>query len=239
MFSSPWIRKPDFRNVKEINYDDYWKFRGWELNKKLKPREIIVRDMVPAQTDGRPTRVADIGCGNSLLPVVLKEKGCDVFVADISETVLEQYRKLGLGGFKADLEKIGGKGESLDLPGRFDYVIMSEVLEHVRNPEQIVKAIAPHTEHFLITVPNSAAYQFRYGLMFRGRFFTQWAYHPSEHLRYWSHIDFLDWLDAQGLEVIATPVSDGFSLRGRLPWLPGLWKNLLGYRMVYHCRVRK
>lgn len=228
MFSSPWIRKPDFRNIKEIDYDDYWKYRGWELNKKLKPREQVMFDII---TQG--SRVADVGCGNSLLPIKLKDKDCEVSVYDISKIVLDQYKKLGIDGFAIDLEKAG----EIKLPGRFDYLILSEVLEHTRNPEEIIKALKPYAKHFLITVPNSASYQFRYGLMFRGRFFTQWVYHPSEHLRYWSHVDFLDWLDALGLKVIETPVSEGFSLRGLLPWLPSVWKNLLGFRMVYHCKV--
>jgi len=228
MFSSPWIRKPEFKNLKEIDYDDYWQFRGWKLNASLKPREKIMLDIVPTKS-----KIADIGCGNSLLPIKLKEKGCDVSVADISKTVLEQYKSLGINSFEINLEKI----DSIKLPDKFDYLILSEVLEHTKNPEQIVKTLKPYTKHFLITVPNSASYQFRYGLMFRGRFFTQWVYHPSEHLRFWSHIDFLDWLEALGLQVVATPVSDGFTFRGLLPWLPKFWKNFLGFRMVYYCKV--
>ncbi|MEK7116792.1 MAG: class I SAM-dependent methyltransferase [Patescibacteria group bacterium] len=228
MFSSPWIRKPDFQNVKEIDYNDYWQFRGWKLNSGLKPREKIMLDIIPTKS-----KIADIGCGNSLLPLKLKEKNCMVSVADISKTVLDQYRELGINSFEINLEKI----DSIKLPDQFDYLILSEVLEHTRNPEQIIKALKPCTKYFLITVPNSASYQFRYGLMFGGRFFTQWIYHPSEHLRYWSHIDFLDWLSALGLEVVFAPVSDGFTFRGLLPWLPNLWKNLLGFRMVYHCKV--
>lgn len=230
MFNSPWIRKPNFQNIKEIDYNDYWQFRGWQLNQKLKPREEIMLNIIPSGA-----RVVDIGCGNSLLPVKLKEKGCEVSVADISEIVLSQYKTLGLKSFKIDLEKKDG----IKLTENFDYIILSEVLEHTKNPEQIVRALKPFTKHFLITIPNSAAYQFRFGLMFKGRFFTQWVYHPSEHLRYWSHIDFLDWLQSLGLEIIASSVSDGFSFRGKFPWLPNLWKNLLGFRMVYYCRVKQ
>jgi len=229
MFNSPWTRKPDFHNIKEINYNDYWKQRGWKLNEKLKPREHIMLDMIPSGA-----KVADIGCGNSLLPIRLKEKGCTVSVADISDLVLDQYKTFGINGFKIDLEKIG----EIKLSSKFDYVILSEVLEHLRAPEQVIDAIKPFTTNFLITIPNSASYQFRFGLMFQGRFFTQWGHHPSEHLRYWSHIDFLDWIDAMGLEVVSSPAAEGFSLRGRLPWLPSVWKNFLGYRMVYNCRVK-
>ncbi|MDO8656998.1 MAG: methionine biosynthesis protein MetW, partial [Nanoarchaeota archaeon] len=189
MLNSPWIRKPDFSNITEMNYDDYWQKRGWKLNGSLKSREKIMLDIIPT---GK--KIIDLGCGNSLLPVKLKEKGCEVFVADISETVLEQYGALDIKGFKIDLEKIKDWKPNTS----FDYIILSEVLEHTRNPEQIIKALKPFTNHFLITIPNSAAYQFRYGLMFKGRFFTQWVHHPSEHLRYWSHLDFMDWLHAMG-----------------------------------------
>lgn len=228
MLSSPWIRKPKFQDIKEIDYDDYWQYRGWKINEKLRPRERIMLNIIPTGAE-----VADIGCGNSLLPVKLKEKGCIVSVADISKTVLGQYKALGIDSFEINLEKIN----DAKLPDKFDYLILSEVLEHTSNPEQIIKALKPHAKYFLITIPNSASYQFRYGLMFRGRFFTQWTYHPSEHLRYWSHTDFLDWLSAMGLEIISTPVSDGFTLWGLLPRLPNLWKNLLGFRMVYYCKV--
>lgn len=233
MFNSPWIRKPDFRNIEEIDYNDYWQYRGWKLNEKLKPREHIMLAMVPEKS-----RVADIGCGNSLLPIKLKEKSCSVSVADISDIVLKQYEAFGISGLKIDLEKAGSIADTMNVSIKFDYIILSEVLEHLRNPEQVVKALKPHTTNFLITIPNSAAYQFRFGLMFKGRFFTQWLHHPSEHLRYWSHIDFLDWLEAMGLEVLSSPAAEGFSFRGRLPWLPNIWKNFLGYRMVYNCRVK-
>jgi methionine biosynthesis protein MetW len=228
MLNSPWIRKPDFHNVKEINYDDYWKHRGWQLNGALKPREKIMLRIIPSGA-----RVIDVGCGNSLLPVKLKEKGCSVAVTDVSETVLDQYGKLGIQGFHTDLNKI----DISKFTGKADYIILSEVLEHMNNPEQIIKILSPHTNHFLITVPNSAYYLFRLGLMFKGRFFTQWVYHPSEHLRYWSHIDFLDWLDAQGLQVLSSEPSDGFTAKKLLPFLPALWKNLFGFRMVYLCKV--
>jgi methionine biosynthesis protein MetW len=227
MFNSPWIRKPNFKDIK-LDYDDYWQKRGWKINEKLKSREKIISEIIPT---GK--RVMDIGCGNSLLPVALKNKGAAITVADISELVLKGYADFGIETQKIDLEKT----DEIRIPGKFDYIILSEVLEHTRNPEEIVDALKKYTDRFIITVPNSAAYQFRYGLMFRGRFFTQWVYHPSEHLRFWSHIDFLDWLAALGLTVEKTIPSDGFSLRGLLPWLPSLWKNLLAYRIVYVARV--
>lgn len=230
MFNSPWIRKPNFTEIVELDYDDYWLCRGFMINKTLKPRERIILKEIPANSS-----VIDIGCGNSLLPLKLKEKGCRVDIADVSRVVIREYEKLGIHGQTFDLERT----YKWNLSKHYDFIILSEVLEHTRNPEAIVNKLKQYTDRFIMTVPNSAAYQFRIGLLFGGRFFTQWVKHPSEHLRYWSHIDFLDWLNALNLIVEKTPVSDGFSFRGRLPFLPGIWKNLLGFRMVYVSKVKK
>jgi methionine biosynthesis protein MetW len=227
MFNSPWIRKPEFKNA-GLDYDSYWKSRGWTINPKLKSREKIMYSLIPEGSS-----VADVGCGNSRLPVELKGKKVRVTVADISEKVLKGYEAFGVSSTKIDLEKVN----EIKFAGHFDYMILSEVLEHVRNPEEIINALKKYTDRFIITIPNTASYQFRYGLMFRGRFFTQWVYHPSEHLRFWSHTDFLDWLKAMGLEVEQAIPSEGFTLRGLLPWIPRLWKNLLAYRLVYVAKV--
>jgi methionine biosynthesis protein MetW len=228
MLNSPWIRKPDFTKLGVLNYEKYWEGRGIVFPDALKPREIIMRDLIP-----RGSTVLDLGCGISRPPLTLKEKGVRVEIADISATVVEAYKKQGISGYVKDIEDV----RTLAPSATYDFIILSEVLEHTRNPEEIVTALKPYAKRFLITVPNSAAYVFRYGLLVRGRFFTQWVLYPSEHLRFWSHIDFLDWLEALGLSVEETIPSDGFTLRGLMPWLPSLWKNLLSYRIVYQCKT--
>ncbi|MCD5381989.1 MAG: class I SAM-dependent methyltransferase [Candidatus Pacebacteria bacterium] len=228
-FSSPWIRKPDFPANGQFDYNAYWETRGWKIAKGLKPREQLIYSAIPAGA-----RVIDIGCGNSRLPVALKEKGVAITVADVAPKVLEGYKTFGISGHQIDLTAI----EQHTLTETYDYIIMSEVLEHVANPEEVILILKQYTRQFVITVPNSAAYLFRFGLMFKGRFFTQWVMHPSEHVRYWSHLDFMDWLTAMGITVTTVSVTDGFTFRGLLPWLPNLWKNFLGFRMMYVCEVK-
>lgn len=217
-------RKPDFRNISALDYNDYWVTRGFHIEKKLKEREAIILAHIPAGSS-----VLDIGCGNSLLPVALRDKGCSVTVGDISTIVLDGYRDKGLQAIEINLEKV--KPDSFHKT--YDYMILSEVLEHTRNPEEIIQELKKHTRNFALTIPNSAFYRYRFHLMFGGRFFTQWVSHPSEHLRFWSHIDFVDWIRDMGLTLEDSISSNGFSFFGLLPELKDVWKNLFGHQIVY------
>ena len=102
-----------------------------------------------------------------------------------------------------------------------DYIILSEILEHLVLPEKLLNKVRNSAPYLLISIPNSAFYKHRISLLF-GRFFKQWAVHPAEHLRYWSHRDFLEWLEALDLKVIKYKASNGRP-----------WPNLLGNQICY------
>lgn len=220
--------KPQFPRIGRIDYSDYWQKRGFSVNTKLKEREVIMRHLVPEGSN-----VLDIGCGNSRLPVILFEKKCTVTVGDVSPIVLDGYRTAGLASREIDLNDI----TNAHVDGSYDFIIMSEVLEHMTNPEEIIATLTPHTKRFLLTIPNSAFYPFRLRLFFSGRFLKQWVYHPSEHVRFWSHIDFLEWLTAQDLVVEKSIASNGLSVKGLFPFLKELWPNLFAHQVVYLCRT--
>lgn len=217
MFFFHGTRKPDFRNIKKIDYDQYWKERGFKLRDKLLEREVIFFDWIKDNS-----LVVDVGCGNSRLISELKnKKNCQVFGIDISSLVIDNLKQLGIKGKVANIES-----DDFNLEQRCNYLILSEVLEHIRNPEDLILKIKNKADYFLITVPNSAFYRYRLGLMFKGRFFTQWRSHPSEHLRYWSHRDFKDWLKAMGLEILKVKPSNGFLMKDIFP-------NLFGHQICY------
>lgn len=217
-------RKPEFeKGLQRLDYAEYWKFRGgFEINDSLREREVIAVREIPAGAT-----VCDIGCGTSRLPLALEEKGCDVSVADMAVPVLEGFERLGIKSFHIDL--MSHPEEALDR--QYDYIVMSEVLEHLPYPEEVIQALKSKARYFFFTIPNSAFIRYRAHLLLKGRFFTQWVFHPSEHLRYWSHIDFLDWLGAMGFRVIKSEASNGLWSK-RLP-LYRWWPNLFGHQICY------
>src|SRR3989338_1954347 len=223
MFYFHQTRKPDFKNIKKIDYNAYWDSRGFALRTKLMERERIFFNLIP-----QDSRVLDVGCGNSRLLYELKtKKNCLVLGVDISPLVTEGLSKLGIKSRAADIQSADFR-----VDGHYDYIISSETLEHLASPEDLLGKLCAHTNYFVLSVPNSAFYRYRISLMFFGRFFTQWKYYPNEHLRYWSHTDFLDWLEALNLKVVKYKASNGFELKD-------LWPNLFGHQICYLAEIRK
>ena len=220
----PWIRKPNYPKMVDLDYDKYWESRHFKINDNLKPREAIIYKWIEPNNN-----VLDLGCGNSRLPLELKIKGMNIEIGDVSKLVINEFSNIGITAHEIDLN---GSLKSL-LDKRYDYIILSEVLEHLSTPEKTITELNPSTKYFLITIPNSAYFWFRLGLLFRGRFFTQWVHHPSEHLRFWSHIDFLDWLKAMDLQIVKYRASNGIKVLNRI------WPNLFGFQIVYLCQTHK
>lgn len=211
----------------DFDYEAYWGKRDVEIRKKLLDREEIFFNWIAPES-----RVLDAAAGNSLLPQILKErKNCSVTIYDISKKAVESQKGQGVLAEIADLSS-----DAFHLWHDYDYVILSEILEHLPFPEKLIKKIVPRAKFLVISVPNSAFYRFRAQVAFGGRFMRQWVAHPSEHLRFWSHTDFLEWLSALGLEVVETKASNGLDV-GPLKiyrWFP----NIFGHQMVYLCKKR-
>ena len=206
MFYFHGTRKPNFPNT-NISYDNYWKKVGFKVRCKLLEREEIFIKWIK---DGS---VLDLACGNSSLMKTINGEAMD-----ISPLVIKEQKKLGVNAFVGDFN-------NPQLKKNYDYIVLSETLEHSSNPENIINKIRKHAKYLVISIPNSAFYRYRLGLLM-GRFPTQWNYHPSEHLRYWSHKDSLDWLKAMKLKLVDCKSSNGFIGKN-------IWKNLLGHQICY------
>ena len=217
-----------FKEIKELNYEDYWKIRGAKLRKKLMDREFIFMKWIK---DG--SAVLNIACGNSSFLLELKKrKGCQVEGFDISSLVVEEQKRADI---EACVKDINNKEFKIDK--NYDYIILSEILEHLALPENLISKIKNRTKFLLISIPNSVFYRFRFSLFFKGRFFKQWFYHPSEHLRFWSHLDFKDWLDGLGLEIIKYEAANGLDI-GPIKIFK-FWPNLFGHQICYLVKNKK
>jgi glycosyltransferase involved in cell wall biosynthesis len=82
------------------------------------------------------SRVADIGCASGYLSRALQQKGC--CVTGIDQFPLKHRDSIGLEHFiQADLDR---PDFPLD-PDAFDYVLLLDVIEHLRSPERFVETL--------------------------------------------------------------------------------------------------
>jgi methionine biosynthesis protein MetW len=130
--------------------------------------------------------VLDVGCGDGSLLAYLREaKSIVPHGIDVSAVSCEQARRKGIEVTEADVSR-----DEVLIP-KADYIILSEVLEHLPNPEPLLARLRDRfNRRLLIDIPNSGAMNDRLRLLF-GRFPKQWVFHPAEHLRFWTIKDFV------------------------------------------------
>ena len=178
---------------------------------------------------GKIGTVLDVACGDGLMLDYLRKRlGADwTFVAgDISEPALHAARDLGFPTIKIDLAQAGIVEYKNGNNGVVDWIVATEVLEHLPNAEEVIlRWHQVAREGVILSVPNTGYYPFRIQLLL-GRMPIQWNRWPGEHLRFWTYRDFSWWLKQLGLQgesktYFGTPVLSLF------------WKNCFADGVVW------
>src|SRR5438046_1622775 len=126
----------------------------WGYAKRLR----FVCGSIEAAFQGRPAsdlRILDVGCGTAIqLGLPLARLGYVLTGIDLHESSIVKARELAHGCPNASF--VCGKVEYLDAEP-FNIVIISEVLEHVREPEELLRGAMRHLQKnglMIVTVPN-------------------------------------------------------------------------------------
>lgn len=142
--------------------------------------------MLPLIQDG-PNAVLDLGCASGIMGRKLLEAGkagemvgVEIFPSAAAEAE-KAYRKVYVG----DVEEM-----TLDYPEHFDYVICGDVLEHLKDPYNVLKKIHQWLKpggKVLVCLPNIRNYHVVNDLVFQGK----WEYVPAgimdkTHLRFFT-----------------------------------------------------
>lgn len=203
-------------------YENYWQKRSRSGNR---PRYYIFSRWID-----KGSKVLDVGCGDGYFgEFLVRNKGVDYTGSDISETALQIARDRGLNVVQLDASSELGKFSS----GSFDFVVMSEFIEHIPNSEGVLKIAGRIAKKgVLVSVPNIAYWKFRLQLLF-GSFPKQWAVAPQEHLRYWSVYDFKKTAEDVGFEIEEIRSSNGRKI------LRDIWPNLFGFQVCFYLKPKQ
>ena len=110
--------------------------------------------------------VLDLGCGEGeLLAWLAEHKGVDARGVEISPAKLQKAIAKGVSAYQGDIESC-----LADYPDKaFDYVLLSQTLQEIRYPLQVMKDILRVSRRAIVAFPNFGHYSVRLAHLFNGR----------------------------------------------------------------------
>lgn len=147
--------------------------------------------------------VLDLGCGNGELLVRLKSRGSEPLVGlELDEKAVIACVQRGLDVLQADLN--GGLGPFRD--GQFDFVVLSQTLQAIRDVERIVDDMLRVGRRCLVSFPNFAYHKLRKMLAEQGRApeaagLLHYKWYNTPNIRFLTIADFEDFLRSKSVRV--------------------------------------
>lgn len=209
--------------LEDTDYDAYWRDKRGPHMGSISPFQKQRADWILPRIE-REATVLDIGCGDGgVLLYLLQHRDLAPIGADISDYALQFLQKRGIATVKLDFRR----PEHLDCLPEVDHIILFEVLEHIPNPEQVLKRVERKAaKSIFFSFPNTGYLPYRIRMLF-GSFVVQWRLHPGEHLRFWTYRDLKGWLRELGYEGRSS-----MHIYEGIPLLNRVWGGLFGMAFV-------
>lgn len=170
--------------------------------------ELIMRHI------DRNSRVIDLGCGDGrLMQRLHDEMGCEVMGVEVEQSNIIAIIQRGLPAIAADLNE-----GLVDIPNdSFDYAVLSQTLQQVRNPKLLLLEMLRVARRALVVVPNFGHWRVRMEVLRRGRTpITQalpYEWYETPNVHFMSMRDFRDLMDGIGLRIVKeSPIIKGRSV---------------------------
>jgi methionine biosynthesis protein MetW len=174
-------------------------------------------------------RVLDLGCGDgALLEQLMAEKAVQGFGIDIDLEAVQKCIARGVPVYHGDMLE----GLAMFEAGHFDCVILSQTLQQVLHPDNVMREILRVGRRAIISFPNFGHWRVRLQLLMLGRMPVtaalpyRWYGTPNVHLL--TIKDFLDLCRQQDLEIV-----DRIYLTPAYSRLPVALSNLLAAMAIF------
>jgi methionine biosynthesis protein MetW len=179
------------------------------------------------------SRVLDVGCGEGeLLSYLVHHKNVDGRGMELSQSGVNSCVRHGLSVIQGDADN-----DLRDYPSdAFDYIVLSQTLQAMRNPREVMRHLVRIGRHAVVSIPNFGHWRMRLHLLLHGRMPQtallphQWYDTPNIHLC--TILDFVGLCEAEGITVERSVTLDGYGRPYRLNPKGGL-ANLLAEQGLF------
>ncbi len=200
--------------------------RNWQVRHY---QQVV--DLIPDNS-----RVLDLGCGNgTLLNLLRQTRGINGNGVEIDVNQIISAIGAGCDVLLEDIDD----GLAMIPDDSFDVAVLSETIQTIKRPRELLQQILRVAREAVITFPNFACLEVRRQLLFNGRMPKgkqipfEWYNTPNIHL--FTLKDFLSLCEEDGLDVIDL-ICQGRGLSERLLLALG-WNNLGASRVI--ARIRR
>ena len=194
---SDYHRPVDIKKLKFIYFTTIRK--SLEISKKITDLNIL-----------------EVGCGKGNILLPLAYLGSNIVGFDIgSDSISETNRKIKLNNY-INVNAFEDNAYTFDLKTKFDLIIVSEVFEHLKSPEILIRQLLSHSHSkttILVTIPNGfGPWEYKQSLLepFRAikrnniirNFFGKKKYEVIEgvaHVQFYSLLEFVNLFDKSNL----------------------------------------
>jgi len=184
---------------------------------------------------GKNRTVLEVGCSTGYVSSKLKENNCCVYGIEMEPEAARATRKHCEDVINADIEKIEKLPYS---PEQFDAILFGDVLEHMRNPEAVLKKLKPYLKNegfIVVSLPNIAYWSIRLKILM-GKFeYTQHGIMDSTHLRFFNYKSAKKLLEDSGYRIIEQDYVPPmiFPITGICYLFSRLFPNLLAFQFIF------